>query len=210
MTTLNARVERERTNLIALFDNTLKRNYQKMLELRKEQEIAQARAFQAAQHKGSLVPIYTPQEPKKENPALNRPKVNNNNQINKQQVIGDYQNKQAINKNVIQDNQNIQKPQNRYQNIENNTTNTHNNLNNKNTTSIYSTNYNNYINPIISPHVDVRNWLSISAKVSYIRIPLIKNMENKITVNVAGKDIIFSLKGTEELQFKQVRFENPN
>jgi hypothetical protein len=213
MTTLNARVERERTNLIALFDNTLKRNYQKMLELRKEQEIAQAKAFQAAQHKGSSVPISAPQEPKKENPALNSPRVNNNNQINKQQVVGDYQNKQAINKNVIQDNQNIQKPQNRYQNIENNTTNTHNNLNNKNTTSIYSTNYNNYnnyINPIISPHVDVRNWLSISAKVSYIRIPLIKNMENKITVNVAGKDIIFSLKGTEELQFKQVRFENPN
>ncbi len=215
MSTLNSRVERERINLITSLDNTLKSNYQKMVELRKEQEIAQAKAYQAAQQPLPRTPIPIPQEPKKENSTPNRTNTYNNNQINKHQ-INDHQiadnklNKQAINKSVIQDNQNIQKPQSMSQNIENINRNTINN-NNNHPTSQLNTNYNkynNYINPISSSHVDVRNWLSISAKVSYLRIPLEKNIENKIIVNVGGNEITLSIKGNEGLQFKQVRIEN--
>jgi hypothetical protein len=216
MTTLNARLERERTNLIASFDNTLKMNYKKMLELRKEQEIAQVKAFEAAQQKVSSVPTSIPQATKKENPVPNRPNLYNKNQTNKAQVLEYPQNRQNIDQTVIQENQSTQKNQSRNQNYDNNNgvkfkNNSNNQFNFSNSLSIHSNNYyNNYLKTIESCHVDVRNWLSISAKVSYIRIPLMKNMENKITINVAGKDIIMSVIGTDGLQFKQLRFDNAN
>lgn len=214
MNTLNSRVERERANLFYSFENTLKSNYQKMLDLRKEQEIAQVKAIQAAQKPIPTNPIPAAQTPKNENPTPNRPKAYNNNQINKQQIVDYHQNKQAINKNVIQDNQNIQKPQSKSQSVENNNTSAnYNHLNNSYQTSQFSNNYNhynNFLNPITSSHVDVRNWLSISAKVSYIRIPLEKDIDNRINVNIGGREINLSIKGTEGLQFKQVRFENIN
>ena len=220
MTTLKSRVERERSNLIQSLENTLKTNYQKMLEIRKEQQLSQARALLAAQQaaqkaeqQATNIPPKQPiQKEKNENSVPNRPNLYNSNQINKQQEL-EYQ--QNINQSQIQNNQNIQKPQNRIQNnnsynavkFENNTNNQFNLPNSTPDNSYY---YNNYLKPIETPHVDVRNWLSISAKVSYIRIQLIKNIDNKITVNVAGKDIILNVKGTEGLQFKQMRFENPN
>ena len=132
------------------------------------------------------------------------------------QVVESYQNQQAINNKVIQDNQNIQKPQNRSQNTENNNKNTiDKNFSSTNSypTSQFNNNYNkynNFLHPISSSHVDVRNWLSISAKVSYIRIPLEKDIDNIIKVNIGGKEINITVKSNEGLQFKQVRFENLN
>ena len=211
MSTLNSRVERERVNLITSLDNTLKRNYQKMLELRKEQEIAQTKALQDAQKPILSNPIPKPQEPKKENSLPNKPKTYNSNQINKQQVVDYQSNKQATNKNVIQDNQNIQKPQSKSQNIENyGTSQVNYNTNNQSSSFMNNSysNYNNYLKPITSPHVDVRNWLSISAKVSYVRIPLQNEVNNNIIIKVAGNEINLNIKGTQGLQFKQVRIEN--
>ena len=214
MTTLNSRVERERANLVTSLDNTLKTNYQKMLELRKEQEIARAKAFQAAQR--PTQPSSSPAPNSKiENSVPNKPKVYDNNPSNKQQITERYLPQQPINSSVIQENQNVQNvpvidhkiEMYRALKAENNMS-MQNNFGSNYSSSLLNNSYNNYSQPITSAHVDVRNWLSISAKVNYIRIPLEKNIDNKISINVGGKTINLNIKGTPELQFKQVRIDS--
>ena len=211
MTTLNSRVEKERTNLIASFDNTLKTNYQKMLAARKEQEMARARAYQTAQITAQPTPMPSTKS-KTENSELNKPKISNNNPTNNQQISDSYFSKQPINSSVIKDNQNKQSASVLQQKFETKTTlKADNNMTNQkkfgNNFST-STSNNNYSKPITNPHVDVRNWLSISAQVSYMRIPLQNEIDNHIIIKVAGKEINLNIKGTKGLQIKQVRIEN--
>jgi len=214
MITLNSRVEKERTNLIASFDNTLKTNYQRMLAARKEQEMARARAYQTAQITTRPKPMPSAKS-KTENSVINKPKVYDNNPSNKQQISDSYFSKQPSNSKAIQDKQNKQSTSVLEQKSETKTTmNADNKMTNqKNFGSNFSTStsnnsYNNYSKPITNPHVDVRNWLSISAQVSYMRIPLQNEIDNNIIIKVAGKEINLNIKGTRGLQFKQVRIEN--
>jgi hypothetical protein len=214
MITLNSRVEKERTNLIASFDNTLKTNYQRMLAARKEQEMARARAYQTAQITTQPKPMPSAKS-KTENSVINKPKVYDNNPSNKQQISDSYFSKQPSNSKAIQDKQNKQSTSVLEQKSETKTTmNADNKMTNqKNFGSNFSTStsnnsYNNYSKPITNPHVDVRNWLSISAQVSYMRIPLQNEIDNNIIIKVAGKEINLNIKGTQGLQFKQVRIEN--
>jgi hypothetical protein len=214
MITLNSRVEKERTNLIASFDNTLKTNYQRMLAARKEQEMARARAYQTAQITTRPKPMPSAKS-KTENSVINKPKVYDNNPSNKQQISDSYFSKQPSNSKAIQDKQNKQSTSVLEQKSETKTTmNADNKMTNqKNFGSNFSTStsnnsYNNYSKPITNPHVDVRNWLSISAQVSYMRIPLQNEIDNNIIIKVAGKEINLNIKGTQGLQFKQVRIEN--
>jgi hypothetical protein len=214
MITLNSRVEKERTNLIASFDNTLKTNYQRMLAARKEQEMARAIAYQTAQITTRPKPMPSAKS-KTENSVINKPKVYDNNPSNKQQISDSYFSKQPSNSKAIQDKQNKQSTSVLEQKSETKTTmNADNKMTNqKNFGSNFSTStsnnsYNNYSKPITNPHVDVRNWLSISAQVSYMRIPLQNEIDNNIIIKVAGKEINLNIKGTRGLQFKQVRIEN--
>lgn len=211
MTTLNSRVEKERTNLIASFDNTLKTNYQKMLAARKEQEMVRARAYQTAQITAQPTPMPSTKS-KTENSELNKPKISDNNPSNNQQISDSYFSKQPNNSSVIKDNQNKQSASVLQQKFETKTTlKADNNMTNQKkfgSNFSTSTSNNNYSKPITNPHVDVRNWLSISAQVSYMRIPLQNEIDNHIIIKVAGKEINLNIKGTKGLQIKQVRIEN--
>jgi hypothetical protein len=185
-----------------------------MLAARKEQEMARARAYQTAQITTRPKPMPSAKS-KTENSVINKPKVYDNNPSNKQQISDSYFSKQPSNSKAIQDKQNKQSTSVLEQKSETKTTmNADNKMTNqKNFGSNFSTStsnnsYNNYSKPITNPHVDVRNWLSISAQVSYMRIPLQNEIDNNIIIKVAGKEINLNIKGTQGLQFKQVRIEN--
>jgi hypothetical protein len=173
--------------------------------------MVRARAYQTAQITAQPTPMPSTKS-KTENSELNKPKISDNNPSNNQQISDSYFSKQPNNSSVIKDNQNKQSASVLQQKFETKTTlkADKNMINQKKFGSNFSTSTsnNNYSKPITNPHVDVRNWLSISAQVSYMRIPLQNEIDNNIIIKVAGKEINLNIKGTKGLQIKQVRIEN--
>ncbi|MCX6186868.1 MAG: hypothetical protein NTU43_07720 [Bacteroidetes bacterium] len=59
-------------------------------------------------------------------------------------------------------------------------------------------------------HVDTRNWQSISAKVAYVRIPLLYDSNNEIVITAGNKQYTLNIVGTSGLQIKHIRVDNFN